>query len=157
MSKPNLLFIFTDQQRSDTLACYGNTHVQAPNLNAFAEQSFIFEHPYVTEPICTPARSTIMTGLYPHTTGCIGNNIPLKAETPTLAEMVSSDYYCGYNGKWHLGNEVICQHGFDEWVATEDQYRQYYSKDEYFETLSPYHHFLIENGFTPEKESEGNQ
>ncbi|MCZ6635050.1 MAG: sulfatase-like hydrolase/transferase [bacterium] len=153
--KPNLLFIFTDQQRSDTLACYGNTHVQAPNLNALADQSFVFEHPYVTEPICTPARSTIMTGLYPHTTGCISNNIPLKPETPTLAEMVSSDYRTAYMGKWHLGNEIIAQHGFDEWVGTEEQYRAYYSKDEYLEVLSPSHHFLIENGFTPEKESEG--
>lgn len=105
--KPNLLFIFTDEQRFDTMACYGNTFVDAPNLNALSEQSFVFEHPYVVQPVCTPARSTIMTGLYPHTNGCVTNNIPLKPETPTLAEMVDPNYKRAYYGKWHLGDEVI--------------------------------------------------
>ena len=63
--KPNLLFIFTDQQRADTLECYGNTRVQAPNLNALAQESFVFENAYVSSPLCTPSRSTILTGLYP--------------------------------------------------------------------------------------------
>ena len=154
-TRPNLLFIFTDEQRFDTLRCYGNDFVRAPNLNALAEESFVFQHPYVTQPVCTPARSTIMTGLYPHTTGCIGNNIPLRAETVTLAEMVSQDYRRTYCGKWHLGDEVIAQHGFEEWIGTEDNYRDHYSREEYFAQLSPYHHFLIENGFIPDKESKG--
>ncbi len=109
--KPNLLFIFTDQQRADTMACYGNTHVQAPNLNALADQSFVFDNAYVTQPVCTPDRSTIMTGLYPHTNGCVGNNVRLNPDVQTLAEMVSDDYATAYMGKWHLGNEVIAQHG----------------------------------------------
>ncbi len=50
-AKPNLLFIFTDEQRFDTLRCYGNDFVRAPNLNALAEESFIFQHPYVTQPV----------------------------------------------------------------------------------------------------------
>ena len=78
--KCNLLFLFTDEQRADTLECYGNTVVQAPNLNGLARRSFVFERSYVTQPVCTPARSSIMTGLYPHTNGCTENNIPLKPE-----------------------------------------------------------------------------
>ena len=153
--KPNLLFIFTDEQRFDTMKCYGNDFVETPNLNAFSESAFVFEHPYVSQPVCTPARSTIMTGLYPHSNGCVNNNIPLREDVPTLAEMVSTDYTRAYFGKWHLGNEVITQHGFDEWVSIEDNYRQYYSKPEYLDTLSDYHHFLIRNGFEPDKESHG--
>ena len=60
---PNLLFILTDQQRYDSLRCYGDSWLQAPALNGLAEQSFVFENAYVSQPVCTPARSTIMTGL----------------------------------------------------------------------------------------------
>ena len=94
--KSNLLFIFTDEQRADTLECYGNHVVQAPNLNALSRRSFVFERPYVTQPVYTPSRSSILTGLYPHATGCTENNPPLRSETRTIAEIVSPDYRCGY-------------------------------------------------------------
>ena len=45
---------------------------QSPHLNALAKQSFVIDNAYVTQPVCTPARSTI-TGLYPHANGCVGN------------------------------------------------------------------------------------
>ena len=150
MDKPNLLFIFTDEQRFDTLKCYGNDFVEAPRLNALAEESFVFERAYVTQPICTPSRSTIMTGLYPHTTGCLSNNMALKPDTKTIAEMVDDDYFCAYIGKWHLGDEVIPQHGFEHWVSLDDKYRAHLSKPEYRSRLSDYHRFLVEQGFEPD-------
>jgi len=153
--KPNLLFIFTDEQRADTMAAYGNRWVQTPNLNRLAEESVVFENAYVTQPVCTPSRSTIMTGLYPHTTGCLNNNVPLRPETPTIAEMVPGDYIRGYYGKWHLGDEIFAQHGFTDWVSIEDMYRPYYSKPEYLRELSSYHHFLVGLGYTPGVESLG--
>ena len=153
--KPNLLFIFTDQQRFDTMACYGNHWIQTPNLNALAEESYVFENAYVTQPICTPARSSIMTGLYPHTNGCIQLNVPLKPETPTIAEMVSDEYHCAYYGKWHLGDELMAQHGFEDWVSIEDYYRLYYSRPEYLSRFSNYHSYLLDNGFTPDRERQG--
>ena len=67
--RPNLVFIFSDQQRYDTMACYGNQWINTPHLNALALRSFVFRHPYVTQPVCTPSRASIMTGLYPHTAG----------------------------------------------------------------------------------------
>ena len=118
--RPNLVFIFSDQQRADTMACYGNDWLNVPNLNALADQSFVFENAYVTQPVCTPARASIMTGLYPHAAGPIVNQLVLPRETPVIAEMLPDEYYCGYYGKWHLGDDVIRQHGFDEWVSTED-------------------------------------
>lgn len=155
MRKPNLIFIFTDQQRFDTMACYGNQRIQTPSLNALADESFVFESAYVTQPVCTPSRSSIMTGLYPHTTGCRQNNVPLPRELPTLAEMVSDEYLCAYYGKWHLGDEVVAQHGFDQWVSIEDYYRRFYSKEEYLSLFSSYHHFLLEQGFSPDLERAG--
>ena len=155
--KPNLLFIFTDEQRADTMACYGNRWIHTPNLNRLAEESFVFQNAYVSQTVCTPSRSTIMTGLYPHTNGCTANNIPLRPETRTIAEMIDQDYVRAYYGKWHLGDEVIAQHGFDDWVSIEDMYRGHYSKEEYLSTMSDYHHFLVKNGFEPNGESHGSK
>ena len=153
--RPNILFIFTDQQRADTMACYGNDMIHAPNLNALADGSFVFENGYVSSPICTPSRSTIMTGLWPHVSGCLKNNIRLEESVPTIADLLPPEYHTGYYGKWHLGNEVIRQHGFDEWVSIEDQYREYYTDEEHLSVFSDYHHFLVERGHAPDKESEG--
>ena len=154
-NKPNLLFILTDQQRADTLGCYGNNVIQTPNLDALARESFVFENAYVSQPVCTPSRATIMTGLYPHTHGCITNNTALGPRNRTIAEMVSGEYICSYYGKWHLGDELVPQHGFDKWLSTEDQYRAPYSSKEYLSRLSDYHRFLVKNGFRPDSESYG--
>jgi len=150
--KPNLLFIFSDQQRADTLGCYGNLLVQTPHLDRLAGRSVLFEKTYVTQPVCTPSRSSIMTGLYPHANGCTENNLPLKADVPTIAEMVSPEYVRAYNGKWHLGDEVIPQHGFDHWLSVADKYRSHFTKEAYRPLFTDYHHFLLEQGFTPDRE-----
>lgn len=153
--KPNLLFIFTDEQRADTLACYGNTFVRAPHLNSLAEQSIVFENAYVTQTICTPSRSSIMTGQYPHTNGCMNNGNRLGADTRTIAQMIDGDYAKAYCGKWHLGDEIFPQHGFETWIGVEDFYRSDYSRPEMLEQLSPYHHYLESQGFKPNVEDHG--
>ncbi|MFW5985670.1 MAG: sulfatase-like hydrolase/transferase, partial [Halanaerobiaceae bacterium] len=76
----NLLFIYTDEQAINTLRTYGNDIIETPNLDRLAEESIIFENPYVTQPVCTPSRSSLLTGLYPHTSGCTENNIPLSSD-----------------------------------------------------------------------------
>jgi arylsulfatase A-like enzyme len=96
-----------------------------------------------------------MTGLYPHRTGCTANNIPLQPDTPTIAEMVSPEYVRGYYGKWHLGDEVIAQHGFQDWVSIEDTYRRFYTRGEYLSVYSSYYHFLVDHGFEPDLEKQG--
>ena len=149
--RPNILFILADQQRFDTLACYGNSLIQTPNLNALADRSFVFENAYVASPICAPARSTLLTGLWPHTSGVKVNNIPLPPDVKTMADMVPDSYYTANYGKWHLGDEVIKRKGFDRWAPTEDVYRAYYSDPKYLSIFSDYHHFLVDNGFVPDQ------
>jgi arylsulfatase A-like enzyme len=96
-----------------------------------------------------------MTGQYPHATGCIGNNVPLPAELPTFNELFpSGDYVSAYHGKWHLGDEIFRQHGFDEWISIEDMYAKHYSEGRDADARSDYHHFLVESGFTPDTESD---
>ena len=150
--KPNLLFIWTDEQRADTMAAYGNTKIHAPNLNKLAAESVVFERAYVTQPVCTPNRSAVMTGLWPHTSGCIKNNIPLPAKVPCLPEMLNDpDYRTAYMGKWHLGDEIFAQHGFQEWISMEDGYSSHYSAGRDRNKRSDYHHFLIEHGYQPDR------
>ena len=153
--QPNLLFLFTDEQRADTMACYGNDWISTPNLNRLAGESCVFENAYVSQPVCTPSRSTIMTGLYGHSNGCTANNLPLRPEVKTLAEMIDPRYVRGYFGKWHLGDEIAPQHGFDHWISVEDLYRNYYSKAQDLSRLSDYHHFLLSSGQVPDRESRG--
>src|ERR1700719_4848091 len=75
--KPSLIVFLPDQQRADTIACYGNGRVHSPNLSKLASQSFVFEQAYVTQPVCTPSRSSLMTGMWPHQTTCTYNNTAL--------------------------------------------------------------------------------
>ena len=154
MPRRNLVFIMSDQQRRDSMGCYGSDWAQTPNLDALANSGHVFENAYVTQAVCTPARASIMTGLYPHTAGPTVNKLPLSPDIPVLAEMVSEDYLCGYMGKWHLGDDVIRQHGFDVWISTED-HRETYTRREHRTALSDYHHHLVANGFEPDVEAAG--
>ncbi len=151
--KPNLLFLWTDEQRPDTMAVYGNHKIHAPNLNRLAGESVVFEKAYVTQPVCTPSRSTVMTGLWPHTNGCTENNIPLPNDIPCFPEIFNDpDYRTGYFGKWHLGDEVFAQHGFEEWESIEDIYWEYFSEGRDRNAKSSYAEYLLYLGYTPDRE-----
>lgn len=147
---PNLVFILPDRQRRDTLACYDNDWIQVPHLNALAEESFVFDNCYVTQAVCSPSRASIMSGLYPNDAGMPVNLHILPSSVQTIAEMLSDTYHTGYIGKWHLGDELVAQHGFEDWVPVfEHWWRQY--RDQSLKTqFSPYHHWLVENGFEPD-------
>ena len=150
MPKYNLLFIFTDEQRADTMATYGNPMIETPNFNRLASESVVFEQPYVTQPVCTPSRSSLLCGLYPHSTGCIENNVPLPSAMQCFPELLTDrDYATGYHGKWHLGDEIFAQHGFEDWVSIDDGYAKYYSPDRDPEARSDYHDFLVAHGYEP--------
>ncbi|MCG8499897.1 MAG: sulfatase-like hydrolase/transferase [Firmicutes bacterium] len=152
--KSNLVFIFTDEQAADTLKAYGNDVIHTPNLDRLADQSIVFERAYVTQPVCTPSRSTLLTGLYPHTNGCIENNVKLPDEVKCFPELGDfSEYQNAYYGKWHLGNEIFKQHGFEEWKSIEDFYLKYYDDDKDKDKIqrSTYHHHLVELGYEPDE------
>lgn len=153
-NKPNILVIWTDEQRADTMKAYGNHHIHSPNLDKLANQSIVFENAYVSQSVCTPARSTVMTGLWPHQNECLHNNIPLESHYPTFPELVNDpEYHTGYFGKWHLGDEIFVQHGFDEWESIEDMYIKHYSSNRDRSKRSTYHHWLLEKGYKPDNKN----
>ncbi len=149
---PNLLFIFSDQQRPDTLGAYGVANAHTPQLDALAARSVVFERTYCTEPICTPSRAALMTGQWPHQLGVTVNDTLLPKSARALPEMLPGDHHCAYSGKWHLGDEIIPQHGFTHWTSVSDGYRDGYRKPDYLEQFSDYYHYLRGQGLEPEYE-----
>src|SRR6266480_3222058 len=138
--KPNLILFLPDQQRADTLACYGGVKVHAPNLNKLASESVIFERTYVTHPVCTPSRSSLMTGTWPHMNGCTRNSVPLDRRFRVFPELMEDrNYRAAYIGKWHLGEEGPIGRGFDEWISTDDH--------------GDYTNFLISQSIIPDKQN----
>ncbi|MCC7500053.1 MAG: sulfatase-like hydrolase/transferase [Bryobacterales bacterium] len=152
--KPNLLFLWTDEQRADTLAAYGNYRFHMPTLNRLASQSVVFQNAYCCQPVCTPSRGSIMTGLYPHQHGSVANNIPLRRDCLAQPELLNdSAYATAYMGKWHLGDEIFAQHGFEQWVSIEDGYYKHYSPGHDSKARSDYYYFLDRLGYKPDTKS----
>lgn len=110
--KKNIIFICTDQHRVDTFSFYKqDTICQTPVLDRLAQESVIFDNAYTSCPVCTPARGSMQTGLYPSKTGMETNSYQTGCRTHELCDvpfllnrrLESVGYNCGYTGKWHLG------------------------------------------------------
>ncbi len=105
MKKPNFLFIITDQQRADTLGCYGGRAVATPNIDRIAASGWRAENFIVASPICMPNRSTLMTGRMPSAHGVRHNGIPLKLTDMTFVEALRrAGWRTAHTGKSHLQN-----------------------------------------------------
>ena len=108
MSRPNILFLFSDQQRWDTVNCYGNAIHDGitPNLDKLAAQGVRFQHAFTCQPVCGPARACLQTGQYATQIGCPTNGFALPMDADTVAKRVHhAGYETGYIGKWHLASD----------------------------------------------------
>ena len=74
--KPNILFIFSDQHRGDTLGSVGHPVIKTPNLDKLAKEGVVFRRCYTNSPLCVPARSTLASGLYVNQHGAWDNDAP---------------------------------------------------------------------------------
>ena len=105
MNRPNIVFYLTDQQRWDTLGCYGQRLDITPNLDRIASEGTRFEHAFTNMPVCGPARACLQTGRWATQTGCFRNDIELPQNVPTLAGALNAaGYKTAYVGKWHLAS-----------------------------------------------------
>ena len=115
MRRPNIVFIFTDQQRWDTCGCYGQELNVTPELDAMAANGVRFEYAFTCQPICGPARSCVMTGKYATETGCYKNGVALPEDEITIASLLGdSGYETAYVGKWHLATNL----GIDDYMRS---------------------------------------
>ena len=103
MAGPNILWICSDQQRLDTLGCYGNSLVQTPHADGLATSGALFEQCYAQAPVCTPSRASFLTGRYPRTTRCRQNGQDIPADELLATRLLAdAGYTCGLAGKLHL-------------------------------------------------------
>ena len=124
--RPNVLLFISDQQRADTMPGVRATPgIRTPHLEWLERQSASFRRAYCVTPLCTPARASLLSGLYPHATGVTCNhkaqsspeNMRLPDSVTLLAGYLREHgYACAYAGKWHLGTGGS-RRGFDDYVA----------------------------------------
>lgn len=122
MTQPNILWYCTDQQRFDTIGALGNQYVKTPTLDRLCSQGVAFTTAYCQSPICTPSRSSFMTGLYPvrvHNTR--NGNESFPDWPPVITKLIAdAGYECGLVGKFHLQSaghrtEPRVDDGFSYW------------------------------------------
>jgi arylsulfatase len=97
--RPNIILLITDQQRFDTIRALGFPYVDTPNLDRLVNEGVVFTNCFVTAPSCAPARASLFTGYYPHTTGILKNADLWRHSWVEL--LAGSGYYCVNVGKMH--------------------------------------------------------
>lgn len=123
-SRPNVVFILTDDQRWDAVSASGiREHPQTPRIDQLAEEGVFFENAFVTTSICSPARASFLSGLYAHTHGVTGNFIEFPDELPTFPRVLQTEgYNTAYIGKWHMGEDNSePRPGFDHFITHKGQ------------------------------------
>jgi len=123
LDRPNVIIFFTDQQRWDTTGVHGNPLSLTPNLDRMAQQGTHFFNAFTCQPVCAPARSSLVTGLYATETGVYRNDaMGLRSDAVTLARCFrEAGYDTGYIGKWHLAEEEPVPEsqrgGYEYWLG----------------------------------------
>ena len=106
-ARPNLVLIIADDMNWDDCGAYGHPAVRTPNIDRLAADGLLFQYAYLTTNSCSPSRSSILTGKYPHNTGAEQLHWPLPAGSQTFAlQLQRLGYYTAAAGKWHLGDAV---------------------------------------------------
>ncbi len=105
-SKPNILFVLTDDLRWDAIGIGGNKHVKTPNIDRIGKEGVYFKNMFCTTSLCSPNRASILSGLYAHRHGVVNNftEYPSGLKSFPMA-LQSVGYDTAYIGKWHMGEE----------------------------------------------------
>jgi arylsulfatase A-like enzyme len=134
-TRPNIVFIMTDQQSAFMMSCAGNPWLHTPAMDRLASEGMRFENAYAANPVCVPSRFSLQTGLYPSEIGMRHNGSEVDSErlNPLVADSMGhlfriAGYHTIYGGKVHLpeaggspeswGYEYLIENERDE-LATE--------------------------------------
>lgn len=138
--KPNIVFVFADQMRAQSMHWSGDPNAISPAFDRFAKEAVCFENAVSGCPVCCPARASLITGQYPHEHGVFLNDATLGHDATSIAQaFTQGGYDTGYIGKWHLhgkGRSAFIpreeRHGFDYWQVrecTHDYWDAHYFSD----------------------------
>lgn len=138
--QPNILFIMTDQQRSDTIHALGNPAIRTPVLDSLVANGTTFTACYTPAPVCVAARSATITGTPPHLNGCTSNN-----ETPmhlqSIMQVLQGQGYQTHGvGKMHFNPDATAPWGFESRDVSEEGAL-------HGEGWNDFHNYLAENGY----------
>jgi N-sulfoglucosamine sulfohydrolase len=105
--QPNIILIIADDLAWDDSSPYGHPSIRTPNLERMAKDGMRFDRAFLTISSCSPSRSSILTGRYPHQTDAEQLHWPLPADQVTFVEILrQAGYWTAAAGKWHLGEAV---------------------------------------------------
>ena len=133
VDQPNFVVFLADDLGWGDLGCYGHSRIQTPNLDKFAQEGVRFTQAYSACGVCSPSRSSILTGRTPYRNGVwrwlpTGNEAHLRVSEITIPELVKQrGYETMHSGKWHLNGHFNSpqqpqpnDHGYDWWFATQN-------------------------------------
>lgn len=101
--QPNILLLFTDQQRFDTIAALGNPLIRTPTLDRLCREGTAFTRAFTPSPVCVPARAALVTGLPPHLNACVDNNNDVNPSLPSFMDVLGEHGYQTHGvGKMHF-------------------------------------------------------
>lgn len=148
--RPNILFFLTDHQLHHQHGVDQGPKIQRPYFEKVASEGIDFSRAYSSNPVCSATRRTILTGLYSHTHGEVGNDLNHPWDRQTYLEVLSENGYQNYYyGKWHAGSGTAHDQGCEGFSYP--SYSNPYTKPEYREYLKKYNlpepKALIEHNF----------
>lgn len=122
-TRPNILFIMSDDHAAHAMSCYGSRINKTTNLDRIAEEGMRFDSCFCTNSICTPSRAAILSGTYNHVNGVTTLATMMDNTLQTFPKLLQgAGYQTAVFGKWHLGQgEKHCPTGFDDWAVVPGQ------------------------------------
>ncbi len=122
-SRPNILYIMSDDHAEQAISAYGSTLINTPNLDRIAEEGILFRNSFVTNSICAPSRATMLTGKFSHLNGLRDNLDVFDGSQITFPKLLRQHgYQTAVVGKWHLKTKPT---GFDFWKVLVGQGEYY--------------------------------
>ncbi|MCG7309792.1 sulfatase [Brachybacterium sp. ACRRE] len=117
MTRPNIVFIMSDDHAAHAISAYGSRVNSTPNLDRIAQEGMRMDAVFCTNSICSPSRASILTGTYSHVNGVSSIWTEMDYRVPTFIDALHDDGYAtAMFGKWHLGEHGVSRpRGFDAW------------------------------------------
>jgi arylsulfatase A-like enzyme len=119
--RPNILHIFVEQQRADTIGALGNPYIKTPNLDKLVQSGVSFTNAYSPSPVCIAARCSMIYGQYPQNTGCYENTeMPTDERETFMGALSRSGYRTHGIGKCHFTPDADALRGFETRLSQEE-------------------------------------